>query len=333
MLQGTILSMSLGLLTTLVVAQPANRTDAQGRKQGEWARTWDHNGRLRYSGTFKDGRPIGEFKHYDEEGALTTIQRHAGDGRTSRAEHFHAQGRVLARGKYVDQKKDSLWSYFDAHGALRRTEGYRMGTLHGDRISYYPDGRVADHEYFREGVQHGEHKAWFADGSRRLEARYENGVANGMMTFFYPGGKKEIEGRMVNGDRDGAWFYYNPDGSIQLQVLYSRGRMVREKKENGTFKEFYDDERPMSEVTYRKGMREGPFTEYHDNGQWVIEMVPADMALGAPAFEQRVLKGQTKKREGTYRNDLLDGEVKEYDERGKLLRTTRYMAGEVASGR
>jgi antitoxin component YwqK of YwqJK toxin-antitoxin module len=42
---------------------------------------------------------------------------------------------------------------------------------------------------------------------------------------------------------------------------------------------------------------------------------------------QRVLEGQTKKREGTYVNDLLEGEVKEYDEKGKLVKVTRYVGG------
>lgn len=35
---------------------------------------------------------------------------------------------------------------------------------------------------------------------------------------------------------------------------------------------------------------------------------------------ERVLKGQTKKREGTYKNDILEGPVKEYDEKGKSIR-------------
>lgn len=315
-------------MAPVALAQPApNRTDAQGRKQGEWARAWDHNGRLRYTGTFKDDKPVGEFRHYDEAGVLTTILRHAGDGRVSRAEHFHPGGKPMAQGRYVDQRKDSVWSYFDEQGALRRKEEFRNGTLHGDRISYYADGRVAEHDRYRNGMLHGQQQAWFADGSPRNEARYEDGVANGTMTFYYPGGKKEIEGRMLDGDRDGAWIYYNKDGTVQMQVLYSRGKLVREKKENGTFQEFYEDEQLRSEVNYRKGLREGPFTEWYDNGRWGMEKVPADPVSGVPAFEQRVLKGQSKKREGTYRNDLLEGEVKEYDEKGKLTKRVVYKAG------
>jgi antitoxin component YwqK of YwqJK toxin-antitoxin module len=147
------------------------------------------------------------------------------------------------------------------------------------------------------------------------------------MTFYFPSGKKEIDGQVVNGDRDGVWYYFNADGTIQLQVLYARGVMVKERKENGTFKEYYDDEQLKSEITYVKGKREGKFTEYYDNGQWLMKPVPADPNLGTPADVQRVLEGQTKKREGTYVNDLLEGEVKEYDEKGKLVKVTRYVGG------
>jgi antitoxin component YwqK of YwqJK toxin-antitoxin module len=83
----------------------------------------------------------------------------------------------------------------------------------------------------------------------------------------------------------------------------------------------------MSEVTYVKGKREGKFVEYHDNGTWLMKQVAADPNLGTPADVQRVLEGQTKKREGAYVNDLLEGEVKEYDEKGKLVKVTRYVAG------
>ncbi len=55
--------------------------------------------------------------------------------------------------------------------------------------------------------------------------------------------------------------------------------------------------------------------------------MPADPIMGTPSDMERVLKGQTKKREGTYVNDLLDGEVKEYDEKGKLVKVTKYVAG------
>lgn len=307
-------------------ASSLNGTDAKGRKQGAWSKTWP-NGKTRYLGQFKDDKPVGTFKHYDEEGKLTTLQEHAGDGRISRARHFHPNGTLMAAGKYVGQEKDSLWNYYGPDGKLRKVERFTAGQLNGEQVTYYPDGSVAEKENRKAGVLNGAHTSWFANGKLKSEATYLNGEAEGKMVFYYQDGKKEIEGNVVNGDRDGTWLYFNPDGSLQLQALYERGKLIKERKENGTFKEYYDDEQLMSEVTYKKGKREGPFAEYHNNGRWEMRALEADPVLGTPGDMERVLKGQTKKKEGNYVNDLLDGEVKEYDEKGKVVKVTRYLAG------
>ena len=323
-------AVALGWLL-LASAQPTtgldlNTTDAKGRKQGSWSKAWP-NGKTRYLGQFKDDKPVGTFKHYDQEGRLTTLQDHAPDGRTSRARHFHPNGTLLATGKYLGQEKDSTWNYYGADGKLRKVERYAEGKLHGEQVAYYTTGSVAECENRKAGVLHGPHKSWFDNGKLKSEAEYVNGEPEGKMVFYFPDGKKEIEGTMVNGDRDGTWYYFNKDGTVQLQVLYARGTLVKERKENGVFKEYYDDEQLLSEVTYKKGKREGPFAEYYANGRWELKPMTADPVMGTPADMERVLIGQTKKKEGTYVNDLLEGEVKEYDEKGKLLKVTRYLGG------
>lgn len=316
------------LMAFSATAQTPNATDAKGRKQGPWSRTWP-NGVLRYTGHFVDDKPSGTFKHFDEKGRMITVQLHAGDGRISRAEHLHPNGEVMARGRYIGQEKDSTWNYYAMDGTLRKVERFVAGKQEGEAVSYYPNGQVAEKAEWQGGLQHGPAKSWFANGKLKSESNYVNGEPEGRMVFYYSSGGMEIEGNLVNGDREGTWFYYNTDGSIQLQVLYSKGQMVKEKKENGTFKEYHDDEQLKSEVTYRMGRREGRFAEYHANGRWVLKATKGDAVMGTPADMERVLEGQTKKREGTYVNDLLDGEVKEYDEKGKLVKVTRFRAGEL----
>jgi antitoxin component YwqK of YwqJK toxin-antitoxin module len=316
-------------LTGLWAQPPAtevNRTDAKGRKQGAWVKHWD-NGMPRYEGQFIDDRPQGTFRYFDDKGKATSEVVHAGDGVVSRAWHFHPDGSLLATGKYLGQQKDSVWNYYGGNGKLRKVERYQAGQLDGDQVSYYANGQVAERETRLKGQLHGPHSSWFESGKLKSESTYVNGEAEGTMVFYFPNGKKEIEGKVVNGNRDGVWFYFNDDGTIQLQMLYASGVLKKERKENGLFKEYYDDEQLMSEVTYKKGKREGAFKEYHDNGTWLIKPLPADPISGAPADMDRVLEGQTVKRTGTYVNDLLEGEVKEFDAKGKVVKVTRYLAG------
>ncbi len=324
------------LLSTLFLcamashAQPGeiNRTDAQGRKQGIWAKAWD-NGKLRYQGQFKDDKPTGEFKHYDEEGKVTTIQVYDEDGRVSRARHFHPDGSLMAQGRYVGQQKDSTWNYYDDDGQLRRVENFQNGQLDGEVRVYFHTGHLAEKDLFEKGKKQGPSKSWYPTGELRSELEFVEGLPQGRMIIYYPNGRKEFEGPLKNGERHGTWFQFNGDGSVHRRLSYLNGELKEEVRENGTFTEYYPDEKPRSEITYRKGKKEGPFVEYHDTGEWVIVPRPADPVTGERADVMRELKGQTKKIEGRYKNDLLDGEVREYDERGRLLKVTTYEAGVV----
>jgi antitoxin component YwqK of YwqJK toxin-antitoxin module len=317
------------LALTLHAQPPApNVTDAKGLKQGRWARTWAESSQLRYEGQFKDDRPVGRFTYYSTQGRVESIVDHYPDGKASHARHFHPNGKLMAEGRYAGQEKDSVWTYFDTEGRKRGQERWSAGKKDGEQFTYYADGKVAEKSTWAKGVQQGPFEQYFDNGQVKHRATFVQGEAEGTVTYFFPSGRKEIEGKMVNGDRDGTWYYHNEDGTVQIQVLYKQGVYVKDRKENGTFKEYYDDEKLKSEVTYKAGRKEGRFTEWNDDGNWVTRPVQVGPQGAERGDMERVLEGQTKRREGTYRNDLLEGEVKEYDEQGRLLRTVVYAAGQ-----
>lgn len=324
------------LLATAIVAQsadaPSNRTDAQGRKQGPWVRTWAGSDQVRYTGQFKDDKPVGSFTYYSTKGVVESKVDHYVGSNASHGRHFHPNGTLMAEGRYVGQEKDSTWNYFDKQGVLRSTENWKAGKLEGEMTTFYPDGKIAERRHFKNGLSHGLAEQFHADGKPRYKANFVNGEPEGTETFYFPNGNKEIEGRYVNGNRDGGWMYYNENGSVQMQILYAQGKLVRQKYENGTFKEYWEDEQVKSEETYKNGKREGPFTEWYNNGVWTEVQVKLGPQGGEKNEVERVLKGQTKKREGTYKNDILEGPVKEYDEKGKLISTLIYVNGAPATG-
>ncbi|MBK8612249.1 MAG: toxin-antitoxin system YwqK family antitoxin [Flavobacteriales bacterium] len=323
------LPLALTLATAAFAQPPApNQKDAKGLKQGHWAKTWAESSQLRYEGQFKDDKPVGRFTYYSNKGKVESLVDHYPDGKASHAKHYHPNGKLMAEGRYVGQEKDSTWSFFDAEGHKRSMEQWSVGQKDGEQITYYADGKVAEKATWVKGVQQGPFEQFFDNGQPKARSTYQKGQPEGTMTYFFPSGKKEIEGKMVNGDRDGTWYYFNEDGTVQIQILYKTGTYVKDRKENGTFKEYYDQDKLKSEVTYKAGRKEGRFTEWNNDGAWVerpVKIGPDGMQKGDT---ERVLEGQTKKREGTYKNDLLEGELKEYDENGKLIRTVNYVAGE-----
>jgi len=317
-------------------AQPpvtVNQKDAQGRKQGPWERTWADSEQLRYSGQFKDDKPTGTFTYYGTTGKLeSTVSWYTG-GNAAHAKHYHPDGKLMAEGRYAGEQKDSTWNYYDATGALRGTERWKNGKFHGDQEAFFHNGKVAERCAWKDGVRDGDCQQFFDNGQVRTSTAYALDQAEGPMRVFSEDGKKEIEGQYAKGLRDGLWKHYNADGSILMQILYAKDKVVKEKKENGTFRTFFPDGQLMLEEMYKLGKREGKFTEYHDNGHWTERPIKVGPDGAESSETERVLEAQTKKREGTYKNDLLEGEVKEWDEKGRSLRTTMYQAGKEAGSK
>ena len=325
----SLLILALGLAASAFAQPPAsvNRKDAQGRKQGPWEKPWADSQQLRYQGQFKDDKPVGTFTYFSTAGKVESTVAHYATGDASRARHFHPDGKLMAEGRYVGEQKDSIWNYYDARGALRSTERWKNGKFNGDQEAFFPNGKAAERCTSKDGKRNGPCQQFFDNGQVRTSTTYVNDEADGSNMVFSEDGKKEIEGQNVRGQRDGLWKHYNADGSVLMQILYAKDKVVMEKKENGTFRTFYPDEQLLSEETYKLGKREGKFTEYYDNGHWTQHPAKVGPEGAEKSETERVLEGQTKKREGTYQNDLLDGEVKEWDETNKLVKTTFYKEG------
>ncbi len=317
----------LGLAST-ALAQPAlNQKDAKGRKQGPWERTWAESKQLRYKGQFKDDKPVGTFTYYSTNGKVESIVDHYSGSDAAHARHFHPDGQLMAEGRYVGEHKDSTWNYYDTAKRLRRIERWKSGKLHDEQVAFFDNGTPAERSTYTDGKRTGTWTQYYDDGKPRTVTTYVNDVEDGPFTAYTAEGKKDREGKYVKGVQEGSWYEYNADGSILIEFLYKNGQLAKSKKENGTFKEYYPSEQPRSEYTYKNGKREGRFVEYFDNGHWVekpTQLGPAGNAVSAP---ERVLEGQGIQREGTYKNDLLEGDVKEYDEKGRVLSVTRYAAG------
>lgn len=323
------------LLATIGLAQhgpSTNQKDTKGRKQGPWQRTWANSSQLRYVGQFKDDVPVGDFVYYSTEGKVESRIDHYPGSHASHGRHYHPNGMLMAEGRYVDEQKDSTWNFFDTDGKLRSVENWKTGKKDGEQITYFGDGSVAERKLFVQGVQNGVTQQFHPNGKLRYSANYVDGVEEGMVTYYFENGSKEIEGSMINGARDGGWTYYLEEGPIQIQVLYAQGEYVKVKKENGVFKEYYDDEQLKSEINYKNGLREGPFTEWFDNGRWVVKPISLGPVGEQVADSERVLEGQTKKSEGVYQNDSLQGTVKEYDINGRTVSTTNYVNGVATKG-
>ena len=207
-----------------------NRLDEQGRKTGPWKVEYP-NGKTRYEGTFRAGNPVGMLVRYYETGAVRARMLFDSTSTRSYASLYYRNGMPAAEGWYVEQEKDSVWTYYsESDGTLRIREPYQDGTLQGTVRRYYPGGAVSEEVSWVENRKSGPWKQYYEDGTLRLESGYEDNTLQGPYQVYYPDSTLKMEGYYQSGRSDGHWSYYDASGEVLYQIEYHNGVAVDQEK-------------------------------------------------------------------------------------------------------
>lgn len=228
-----LLLAALLLAPALVFAQPTNQTDSSGKKQGPWKK-YDAEGKLKYEGQFKDDKPTGKFTYYYGDGKVKTVSVYSDNGTVARVKTYdELYTKLMAEGKYVNEKKDSTWTYYtlDAkqESQLISTETYAKGIKTGTWKTFYPSGKLFDSKIYKNDVLEGPWLEYFEDGTPRLKATYVKGALQGIATYYGLDGKKVAEGRFEKGLRHGVWIVVNEEGKL-VNEKYNMGQLIGKPK-------------------------------------------------------------------------------------------------------
>ena len=319
-----------------------NLADNQGYRHGIWIRVYD-DGSLYYRGEFDHGQPSGQWWFFRPNGSAMSSITYTEGSEVSSAVMFNDEGRIAATGEYWQPSikltvktledrptiplRHGKWSFFDPKGRLAAVTHFEAGQKHGLDESYQTNGKVSETGQFVEGKRHGEWRRNLDNGLLQQLITFNHGVLQGPFQAYYDDGKRLCEGAYEAGKEEGAWMYYNEDGTLHEIDHYEEGNLTNTIRVNGTFTEFYSEDRPKSEVMYRDKMKDGPFREWHDQGEYVIDS-QQDPQFGG-TVNRRIMKGLQVSREGDYVKDKLDGSVYYYDTRGRLLKTEHYDRGKL----
>lgn len=228
----TILFVFGAMLCTATIAQEKiNQKDSQGRKQGTWKKAYDNVKVFKYVGQFKDDKPVGKFTYFRENGTVEAIITFSEDGKVGRSKMFHNSGYLMARGKYINQQKDSIWLYFDDRGTISYQEKYENGKLNGQTVYYYQprDGKlpVARYEYYKDGVLNGEFKEFHENMNVKMEGVYKDGNLHGTVRHYHPNGKVKKVAKYKYAVRHGFWIFYDEKGKKVGDKLYWEGKLLK----------------------------------------------------------------------------------------------------------
>jgi len=200
-----------------------NITDSNGRKQGFWRKS-DSSGNKIYEGQFRDGIPYGAFRYYYPNGKLKTLSVLSGNSKSARTISYYPNGMKMAAGNYINEKKDSIWQFFnESDGSLVSEEQYHMGQKSGSSKTFYSMGGIAESSEWKEGVRDGPWTGYYPGGQVRFSGFYKNNEKTGLFEAFYDSSKPMITGQYSMGHQNGVWVYYNEKGEITKKETYENG--------------------------------------------------------------------------------------------------------------
>jgi antitoxin component YwqK of YwqJK toxin-antitoxin module len=209
MKNGIVLFLVL-ILANFVFGQGENKTDVNGLKQGEWKK-FHENGMLSKVGIFKDDHPVGEWLYYYDSGKMMVKITHK--GAESHSISFHKSGGPQSIGKFVNQKKDSTWVYYDLDGYKIASDFFINGEKNRISYVYYQSGKIAEEKEYKAGFEQGAYHMFWKDGKKKKTATYENGALEGKVVFYNSAGFRSISGFYYHDLRNSIWLYFEEDGN------------------------------------------------------------------------------------------------------------------------
>ncbi len=223
--------------------EKVNQVNAQGKKHGRWVKFWPETNSRAFEGNYENGIPVGEFVGWYETGEVHTIQKYFDKGKVKRAKMYHPNGYIMAKGKYINELRDSVWLFYDVRGRLQAMENYKDGVKDGTAETYFTNdvmiseyevghipGRLSHQATYVKGVLHGPYKEFFPSGPKKLEGTYVDGNFDGRVTRYYLGGVKESEVFYKHAVLNGYSTFYNEDGTVKSKIFYLNGKILEGEK-------------------------------------------------------------------------------------------------------
>ncbi len=219
---------------------------------------------------------------------------------------------------YVDGELhgENIKLYYDnIFSKIKSIGNYDKGKLYGIYMEYYTNGNIMKIYEYKDGLKDGLCKKYYENNKIHIETKYVNNMKNGIslkydesgnlieksyykddilngLCIYYKNNNVEKEINYENGKREGVSILYKYDDENKLiyknEIIYKEDLIY-----NGTYCEYYENNKVKSEITYVNGMKEGVKKDYYEDGKIYLEV--------------------------TYVNNMKNGISLKYDKNGNIL--------------
>lgn len=206
------------------------------------------SGKIKSSGTFKEGNAEGVTRYYSEEGKIINSK-------------VYKDGELIGEGVY-DEKgyQQGKWKEYYPSGELRAEGEYIDGRRNGDWVFYHQNGKIEQKGKFLKGAKPSGNWVWYYESGNLLrEEKFTAGLEEGTMTEYNDSGRLITKGDYVEGEKEGLWM--SEDGDVREEGNYKNGQ------KDGIWKTHYKSGKLAFEGKFVDGTPDGKHTYYHDNGR------------------------------------------------------------------
>jgi antitoxin component YwqK of YwqJK toxin-antitoxin module len=237
--------------------------------------TFDEQGRLIFTGGYKEGVPVGIHRFFDTAGVVENaylyneIGEKVSEGiideqgrRKGPWKDFYPTGELRAEGTYLDNERSGSWTYYFRKGGIEQKGRFERDRFQGIWNWYYPNGNKWREESYFNGREDGEFVEYDQAGNILTKGDYIGGEKEG--EWIYHVGDNTERGSYVIGLREGLWRSFYPDGTLKYEGLYSQGNPDKRHKY------YYPDSKLKEEQYYEMGIRENNWKKYDPEGNLVL---------------------------------------------------------------
>lgn len=264
---------------------------------------YDNQGRLIYSGPYREETPVGIHREYNIKGEVLGAYIYNDNGiivsegiiteegqRSGNWKNFYPDGSVREEGDYQNNRRTGIWNFYDKNGNIIQKGGYRNGRFDGKWEWYYDNGKILREEYYYLGQRDGEFFEYSENGDIISSGFYTDNEKNG--SWKYMVGDHREEGNYIIGLRDGVWKYYDNDGNLEYKGNYLQGNP------DGYHIYYWDSGKTKEEQYYKMGIKQRSWKKYDQDGVLLMTISYKDdvekringVKVNLPASDVKLIK-------------------------------------------
>jgi antitoxin component YwqK of YwqJK toxin-antitoxin module len=241
----------------------------------------DSEGKLIYSGPYRNNIPVGIHRDYGKDGKVTNAYIYNDNGlllsegivdeagnRNGKWKDLYPDGKVQAEGQFTDNRRTGAWKFYNKAGKVEQTGSFNRGQPDGLWKWYYESGQLLREEEYFQGRRDGASSEYSETGELITSGQYLDGERND--EWKYNSGDYTEEGKYITGLRDGTWRGYYPEGKIKFKGNFVQGNP------DGEHRYFFESGKLREEQHFEMGIRQKTWRKYDEEGNTVLVIVYKD---------------------------------------------------------